>query len=134
MTPARNDRQPPISGFGRASTGAGAPLRLSQPLATQHIDVSVGACHIGPPRGREVSPSVLLYLQVGKHRSDLAGTSTSGNTATLTRVRAPSHAHRVSHVFDGRLVWLRRGWPTLFDELATTLPRRCDYTLRKGSG
>ena len=81
-----------------------------------------------------------LYLQVGKHRSDVADTSTSGNSAILTRVSAPSHAHRVSHLFDGRrvndgrLVWLRRGWPTLFDELATTLPRRCDYTLRKGSG
>ena len=51
----------------------------------------------------------------------------------LAHLGAPPHAHRVSHLFDGhrvtdgRLVWLRRGWPTLFDEIATALPRIREY-------
>ena len=47
----------------------------------------------------------------------------------LRRIGAPEDALRISHLIDGgrlengRLTWLRRGWPDLFDELATLLPR-----------
>ena len=49
--------------------------------------------------------------------------------AKLAALGAPEHARRVSHILDGgqlergRLVWLRRGWPALFEELTTALPR-----------
>lgn len=48
------------------------------------------------------------------------------------RMRAlgvPERGRRVSHLLDGshlergRLTWLRRGWPTLFEQLADVLPR-----------
>lgn len=51
----------------------------------------------------------------------------------LRALGAPPDALRVSHMFDahrisdGRLTWLRRGWPDLFDELATVLPRIREY-------
>ena len=41
----------------------------------------------------------------------------------------PEQQRRVSHLLDGshlergRLTWLRRGWPTLFEQLADALPR-----------
>lgn len=28
---------------------------------------------------------------------------------------------------EGRITWLRRGWPALFEELATVLPRLREY-------
>ena len=40
---------------------------------------------------------------------------------------------RVSHLIDGhfleqgRVTWLRRGWPTLFEEIADVLPRIREY-------
>ena len=40
---------------------------------------------------------------------------------------------RVSHLVDGhfleqgRATWLRRGWPTLFEEIADVLPRIREY-------
>ena len=51
----------------------------------------------------------------------------------LRRIGAPEHALRISHLIDGghleqgRLTWLRRGWPDLFDEIATLLPRIREY-------
>ncbi len=51
----------------------------------------------------------------------------------LRRIGAPEHFLRVSHLLDanrleeGRLTWLRRGWPDLFDELAALLPRLREY-------
>lgn len=51
----------------------------------------------------------------------------------LRRLGAPEHFLRVSHMVDGtrleegRITWLRRGWPTLFEELATVLPRLREY-------
>lgn len=51
----------------------------------------------------------------------------------LRRLGAPEHFLRVSHMVDGtrleegRITWLRRGWPALFEELATVLPRLREY-------
>ena len=53
--------------------------------------------------------------------------------AVLRAIGAPPAALRVSHLLDGhgiehgRAVWLRRGWPGLFDELATLLPRLREF-------
>ncbi|MGF0118738.1 phosphoadenosine phosphosulfate reductase family protein [Promicromonospora sp. Marseille-Q5078] len=53
--------------------------------------------------------------------------------AKLRRLGAPEHALRVStmldgsHLTEGRITWLRRGWPALFEELATVLPRLREY-------
>lgn len=47
----------------------------------------------------------------------------------LRRLGAPEHSLRISHMIDGnhlergRITWLRRGWPDLFDQLAQLLPR-----------
>ena len=47
----------------------------------------------------------------------------------LTQLGAPKQQHRLSHLIDGghldrgRLTWLRRGWPTLFEQLVDVLPR-----------
>lgn len=47
----------------------------------------------------------------------------------LRRLGAPEHFLRVSGMIDGtrleegRITWLRRGWPVLFEELAAVLPR-----------
>lgn len=49
--------------------------------------------------------------------------------AKLRRLGAPEDFLRISAMIDGnrltegRITWLRRGWPTLFDELAAVLPR-----------
>ena len=51
----------------------------------------------------------------------------------LRRLGAPEHFLRVSTVIDGnrleegRITWLRRGWPTLFEELAAVLPRLREF-------
>ncbi len=51
----------------------------------------------------------------------------------LRRLGAPEHALRVSHMVDGnlleygRITWLRRGWPELFDDLAAALPRLREF-------
>lgn len=53
--------------------------------------------------------------------------------AKLQRLGAPEHALRVStmldgsHLTEGRVTRLRRGWPDLFEELATVLPRLREY-------
>jgi phosphoadenosine phosphosulfate reductase len=53
--------------------------------------------------------------------------------AKLRSLGAPEHFLRVSHMLDGgrlehgRVTWLRRGWPGLFDELACVLPRIREY-------
>lgn len=53
--------------------------------------------------------------------------------AKLRRLGAPEHFLRVSHMVDGarltegRITWLRRGWPALFEELAVLLPRLREY-------
>jgi len=53
--------------------------------------------------------------------------------AKLRQLGAPEHAQRVSHMVDGtgleqgRLTWLRRGWPDLFNELTTVLPRLREF-------
>lgn len=54
--------------------------------------------------------------------------------AKLRRLGAPEQALRISQMLDGghlhlgRAVWLRRGWPALFDELAQILPRLREFT------
>lgn len=51
----------------------------------------------------------------------------------LRRLGAPEHFLRVSAMLDGnrleegRVTWLRRGWPALFEELAAALPRIREY-------
>ncbi|WP_161501042.1 phosphoadenosine phosphosulfate reductase family protein [Embleya scabrispora] len=51
----------------------------------------------------------------------------------LRAVGAPPRARRVDSIFDdtaltyGRLVWLQRGWPSVYDELIRRLPRIRDY-------
>ena len=51
----------------------------------------------------------------------------------LRRLGAPEHFLRVSGMIDGtrleegRITWLRRGWPALFEELAAVLPRIREY-------
>ena len=53
--------------------------------------------------------------------------------AKLRSLGAPEHFLRVSHMLDGgrleqgRVTWLRRGWPALFDEIACVLPRIREY-------
>ncbi|NDV09692.1 phosphoadenosine phosphosulfate reductase family protein [Rhodococcus sp. IEGM 248] len=49
--------------------------------------------------------------------------------AKLRELGVPEQQHRLSHLIDGghldrgRLTWLRRGWPALFEQLADVLPR-----------
>ena len=53
--------------------------------------------------------------------------------AKLRHLGAPEHFLRVSHMVDGtrleegRITWLRRGWPALFEDLAVALPRLREY-------
>ncbi len=53
--------------------------------------------------------------------------------AKLRRIGAPEHFLRVSHMLDGnrleegRVTWLRRGWPELFEDLAHVLPRLREF-------
>lgn len=53
--------------------------------------------------------------------------------AKLRALGAPEHFLRVSHVLDGtrleegRVTWLRRGWPEIFEEIAGALPRVSGY-------
>jgi phosphoadenosine phosphosulfate reductase len=53
--------------------------------------------------------------------------------AKLRRLGAPERALRISHMLDGnlleqgRVTWLRRGWPGLFEEIASVLPRLREY-------
>jgi phosphoadenosine phosphosulfate reductase len=49
------------------------------------------------------------------------------------RLGAPERCLRVTAMIDanglehGRVTWLRRGWPDLFDELAQVLPRLREF-------
>nr|WP_271210322.1 hypothetical protein [Rhodococcus wratislaviensis]GLK35498.1 hypothetical protein GCM10017611_23520 [Rhodococcus wratislaviensis] len=49
--------------------------------------------------------------------------------AKLRQLGVPEQQHRLSHLIDGgpldrgRLTWLQRGWPTLFEQLVDALPR-----------
>ncbi|MCZ4590313.1 phosphoadenosine phosphosulfate reductase family protein [Rhodococcus opacus] len=49
--------------------------------------------------------------------------------AKLRELGVPERAQRISHLIDGdhldrgRLTWLRRGWPALFEQLGDALPR-----------
>lgn len=51
----------------------------------------------------------------------------------LRALGAPPHALRVSHMLDatgleqGRLVWLKRGWPSLFELIIEALPRATEH-------
>lgn len=51
----------------------------------------------------------------------------------LRRLGAPTHAQRVSSLLDaghlelGRMVWLKRGWPELYQVLVDALPRAAEY-------
>lgn len=51
----------------------------------------------------------------------------------LRALGAPARALRVSHLVDGqglqlgRLTWLRRGWPALYQDLQSVLPRMDEY-------
>lgn len=51
----------------------------------------------------------------------------------LCQVGAPEHFLRVSHMIsagritEGRITWLRRGWPGLFEDLCGRLPRLREY-------
>lgn len=53
--------------------------------------------------------------------------------AKLRRLGAPDHFLRISGMVDanrleeGRITWLRRGWPEIFDELAAVLPRLREF-------
>lgn len=53
--------------------------------------------------------------------------------AKLRRLGAPEQALRLSlmvdgaHLENGRMTWLRRGWPDVFEDLATVLPRIREY-------
>lgn len=53
--------------------------------------------------------------------------------AKLRRLGAPERSLRLSlmvdgaHLETGRLTWLRRGWPDVFEDLATVLPRIREY-------
>jgi phosphoadenosine phosphosulfate reductase len=53
--------------------------------------------------------------------------------AKLRRLGAPEHFLRISHMLDGsrleegRVTWLRRGWPDLFEELSQVLPRLREF-------
>jgi phosphoadenosine phosphosulfate reductase len=53
--------------------------------------------------------------------------------AKLRQLGAPEHFLRISHMVDGtrleegRITWLRRGWPALFEDLATALPRLREF-------
>lgn len=53
--------------------------------------------------------------------------------AKLRNLGAPEHFLRVSHMLDGsrledgRVTWLRRGWPDLFEDLAQILPRLREF-------
>lgn len=53
--------------------------------------------------------------------------------AKLRRLGAPEHALRLSlmvdgaHLETGRMTWLRRGWPDVFEDLAAVLPRIREY-------
>lgn len=51
----------------------------------------------------------------------------------LRALGAPEHVQRVAHMLDGsrlehgRVTWLRRGWPDLFEDLAGLLPRLREF-------
>lgn len=51
----------------------------------------------------------------------------------LRRLGAPEHAQRVCHMVDagqlhrGSLVWLKRGWPDLYEILTDVLPRAAEH-------
>jgi phosphoadenosine phosphosulfate reductase len=51
----------------------------------------------------------------------------------LRAIGAPESAQRLSHVLDGnhlergRVTWLRRGWPNLYEQLRSTLPRIAEF-------
>lgn len=51
----------------------------------------------------------------------------------LQRLGAPEHVQRIAHIIDGgnldngRISWLRRGWPALFEDLAARLPRLREF-------
>lgn len=53
--------------------------------------------------------------------------------AKLRNLGAPEHFLRVSHMLDGnrleegRVTWLRRGWPDLFEDLTRVLPRLREF-------
>lgn len=53
--------------------------------------------------------------------------------ARLRAIGAPESALRLSHVLDGnhlergRVTWLRRGWPNLYEQLRTVLPRIAEF-------
>lgn len=53
--------------------------------------------------------------------------------AKLRRIGAPEHFLRVSHMLDGsrleegRVTWLRRGWPDIFEDLTRVLPRLREF-------
>jgi phosphoadenosine phosphosulfate reductase len=53
--------------------------------------------------------------------------------AKLRRLGGPEKALRVAAMIDGnalelgRVTWLRRGWPGLFEELAQVLPRLREF-------
>ena len=53
--------------------------------------------------------------------------------AKLRGLGAPEHFLRISHMLDasrleeGRVTWLRRGWPAIFEDLASVLPRIREY-------
>lgn len=52
----------------------------------------------------------------------------------LRDLGVPEQQHRVSHIIDasflerGRVTWLKRGWPSLFEELTTVLPRLYEFS------
>lgn len=65
-----------------------------------------------------------VWAHIARHRLPVNPVYTR-----LRELGVPEHQHRLSHLIDGghldrgRLTWLRRGWPTLFEQIADTLPR-----------
>lgn len=69
-----------------------------------------------------------IWGYISRHRLPLNPVYTK-----LRRLGAPEESLRISAMVDanrlteGRITWLRRGWPQIFDELAAVLPRLREF-------
>jgi phosphoadenosine phosphosulfate reductase len=103
----------------RADESRGRRLLLSRSNGTVHrVDGTVATSPIWDWRKGDAA----AYLASN-------GVAVSPVYARLAALGAPDHAQRVGGVISGgnwdqgRLTWLRRGWPDLYAELITQLPR-----------
>lgn len=73
-------------------------------------------------------PTAEVWGHIGRHRLPVNPVYDK-----LRRLGAPEPSLRISHMLDGshldrgHATWLRRGWPSLFEELAQVLPRLREY-------